>query len=161
MNFGQALDAARDGHCIRRHGWNNPERTVALRKLLEAKDCAVRARIYRDISAPAPETQGAGMMAPDYSKPSDRPPPVSEQDKASFDAHYLATFDESPGGARDFHEWATAHGFTEWQPTASGPLIETRNGPVLARPGDWIIKGVSGDFYPCSADVFAATYERV
>ena len=26
----------------------NPERTVALRKLLEAKDCAVRARLYRE-----------------------------------------------------------------------------------------------------------------
>lgn len=29
----------------------NPERTVALRKLLEAKDCAVRARIYVDVAA--------------------------------------------------------------------------------------------------------------
>lgn len=27
---------------------SNPERTVALRKLLEAKDCAVRAKLYRD-----------------------------------------------------------------------------------------------------------------
>lgn len=27
----------------------NPERTVALRKLLEAKDCAVRARLYREM----------------------------------------------------------------------------------------------------------------
>lgn len=27
---------------------SNPERTVALRKLLEAKDCAVRARLYQD-----------------------------------------------------------------------------------------------------------------
>lgn len=29
----------------------NPERTAALRKLLEAKDCAVRARLYRDETA--------------------------------------------------------------------------------------------------------------
>lgn len=29
----------------------NPERTVALRKLLEAKDCAVRARLYEDPQA--------------------------------------------------------------------------------------------------------------
>jgi hypothetical protein len=27
---------------------SNPERTVALRKLLEAKDCAVRARLYKE-----------------------------------------------------------------------------------------------------------------
>ncbi len=26
----------------------NPERTAALRKLLEAKDCAVRAKLYKD-----------------------------------------------------------------------------------------------------------------
>lgn len=30
---------------------SNPERTVALRKLLEAKDCAVRARLYKDPAA--------------------------------------------------------------------------------------------------------------
>lgn len=27
--------------------------------------------------------------------------------------------------------------------------------------GDWIIKGVQGEFYPCRNDVFAATYEEV
>lgn len=31
---------------------NNPERTAGLRKLLEARDCAVRAAIYRDPAAP-------------------------------------------------------------------------------------------------------------
>ena len=28
-----------------------------------------------------------------------------------------------------------------------------------ASPGDWIIKGVKGEFYPCKPDIFAATYE--
>ena len=28
-------------------------------------------------------------------------------------------------------------------------------------PGDWIIKGVQGEFYPCKPDIFAATYEPV
>ena len=28
-------------------------------------------------------------------------------------------------------------------------------------PGDWIIKGVKGEFYPCKSDIFAATYEKV
>lgn len=27
--------------------------------------------------------------------------------------------------------------------------------------GDWIIKGVQGEFYPCKSDVFAVTYEEV
>jgi hypothetical protein len=27
--------------------------------------------------------------------------------------------------------------------------------------GDWIIRGVQGEFYPCKPDIFAATYEPV
>ncbi len=39
--------------------------------------------------------------------------------------------------------------------------ICTLEGKMYARPGDYIIKGVNGDFYPCKPDVFAKTYERV
>jgi hypothetical protein len=35
----------------------------------------------------------------------------------------------------------------------------TNNGWVTVRPGDWIVRTVLGDFYPCSADVFAANHE--
>ena len=38
-------------------------------------------------------------------------------------------------------------------------LIETLEGNMLVRLGDWIIKGVKGEFYPCKADIFEATYE--
>jgi adenine deaminase len=31
----------------------------------------------------------------------------------------------------------------------------------VASAGDWIIKGVQGEFYPCKPDIFAATYEAV
>ena len=37
--------------------------------------------------------------------------------------------------------------------------IPTLEGDMLASPGDWIIKGVAGEFYPCKPDIFAATYE--
>ncbi len=30
---------------------------------------------------------------------------------------------------------------------------------MQAKPGDWIIRGVQGEFYPCKPDIFAATYE--
>lgn len=40
-------------------------------------------------------------------------------------------------------------------------LIETREGVMRADPGDWIIRGVQGEFYPCKPDIFAATYEPV
>ncbi len=37
--------------------------------------------------------------------------------------------------------------------------IVTLEGTMLAQPGDWIIKGVQGEFYPCKPDIFEQTYE--
>jgi len=39
--------------------------------------------------------------------------------------------------------------------------ISTLEGVLTASVGDWIIKGVKGEFYPCKPDVFDATYEAV
>ncbi len=39
--------------------------------------------------------------------------------------------------------------------------IKTLEGTMIAQPGDWIIKGVKGEFYPCKPDIFAATYDPV
>ena len=37
--------------------------------------------------------------------------------------------------------------------------IGTLEGEMCAGPGDWIIRGVKGEIYPCKPDIFAATYE--
>lgn len=37
--------------------------------------------------------------------------------------------------------------------------IETPEGIVSASIGDWIIRGVKGEYYPCKPDIFEATYE--
>lgn len=39
--------------------------------------------------------------------------------------------------------------------------IVTLEGVMTANKGDWIIKGVRGEYYPCKPDIFAATYELV
>ena len=39
--------------------------------------------------------------------------------------------------------------------------IPTLEGEVTADLGDWIIKGVAGEFYPCKPSIFEATYEPV
>lgn len=39
--------------------------------------------------------------------------------------------------------------------------IETLEGIMKASPGDWIIKGIKGEFYPCKPNIFEATYEPV
>lgn len=37
--------------------------------------------------------------------------------------------------------------------------IVTLEGEMRASPGDWIIKGIKGEFYPCRDDIFRMTYE--
>lgn len=37
--------------------------------------------------------------------------------------------------------------------------IATKEGAHWVTPGDWIIKGVQGEHYPCKPDIFVATYE--
>lgn len=39
--------------------------------------------------------------------------------------------------------------------------IPTLEGTMTAKAGDYIIKGVQGEFYPCKPDIFEATYEAV
>lgn len=39
--------------------------------------------------------------------------------------------------------------------------IPTLEGTMRAEPGDWIVRGVAGEFYPCRDDIFTATYEPV
>lgn len=47
-----------------------------------------------------------------------------------------------------------------WSDYGKGELaIETLEGTMRAFPGDYIIRGVKGEFYPCKPDIFAATYD--
>lgn len=40
-------------------------------------------------------------------------------------------------------------------------VIETLEGDMIANRGDWIIKGIKGELYPCKSDIFESTYEVV
>ena len=40
-------------------------------------------------------------------------------------------------------------------------MINTLEGLMMANVGDYIIKGVQGEFYPCKPDIFEQTYEEV
>ena len=44
---------------------------------------------------------------------------------------------------------------------SNGISIGTLEGTMLASSGDYIIKGVNGEFYPCKPDIFEKTYEAV
>lgn len=67
--------------------------------------------------------------------------------------------------ARAILEWAHRGGDPMMNAVirfASEPLhliVRTLEGELRAAPGDWIIRGVKGEFYPCKPDIFEATYE--
>lgn len=53
---------------------------------------------------------------------------------------------------------------TDAQFRVDGPYtfaIITLEGTMIASPGDWLIRGVKGEVYPCKPDIFAETYELV
>ena len=43
----------------------------------------------------------------------------------------------------------------------SSIVIPTLEGDMVAQKGDYIIKGVQGEFYPCKPEIFKETYEKV
>ncbi|WJR31881.1 hypothetical protein P3F83_15020 [Mycobacteroides immunogenum] len=61
--------------------------------------------------------------------------------------------------------WIGEHGGTAVRANrcnpASGILITTLEGEMLASPGDFVIRGVAGEFYPCKPGIFAQTYEQL
>lgn len=54
--------------------------------------------------------------------------------------------------------WDEAHYVNE-KFFPEGIHIKTLEGTMRADPGDWIIRGTRGEFYPCKPDVFAVKYE--
>lgn len=48
-----------------------------------------------------------------------------------------------------------------YRPSQKTLTIRTLEGEMTAVAGDWVIRGVKGEFYPCKPDIFEATYDRV
>lgn len=57
--------------------------------------------------------------------------------------------------------WCGGTGIKERNGRWVGILVTTLEGNHRADIGDWIIKGVKGEFYPCKPDIFEETYEPV
>jgi hypothetical protein len=58
---------------------------------------------------------------------------------------------------RDLRSWVGPDLTIE--PLSGTHHIHTLEGPLHVSPGDWIIRGVKGEFYPCKPDIFEKTYE--
>lgn len=70
--------------------------------------------------------------------------------------------------AEEVIAWRDSFGVPQdrlWVSTNDGALafltIPTLEGDHRADPGDWIIRGIKGEFYPCKPDIFYATYDPV
>ena len=72
-------------------------------------------------------------------------------------------FDGTAQATEAILRWAPQIGM-DYEPrdnTVQRLSIYTLEGVMHAVSGDWIIKGVAGEFYPCKPDIFEQTYERV
>jgi hypothetical protein len=51
--------------------------------------------------------------------------------------------------------------YDEFNGEIKAGLIDTMEGMMQASPGDFVIKGIKGEVYPCDGDIFRETYETV
>lgn len=49
----------------------------------------------------------------------------------------------------------------DFETTEPKLVIQTLEGPMNAKIGDYIIKGVHGEFYPCKEEIFHKTYDHI
>ncbi|WP_233152667.1 hypothetical protein [Mycobacterium sp. NS-7484] len=79
-------------------------------------------------------------------------------------------WDGTAEAAAPIIEWAHANNVTITYNCPDGDacrrdthvlLVCTLEGAMSALPGDWIVRGIKGEFYPVKPDIFAATYEPV
>lgn len=59
------------------------------------------------------------------------------------------------GECREFCNKLVVH------PDTTSLFIQTLEGKMECKVGDFLIKGVNGEFYPCKPDIFNKTYEKV
>lgn len=60
---------------------------------------------------------------------------------------------------QDIAQWSGGYEGTD--PDNPRVLIKTLEGTMEARPGWWVIRGLAGEFYPCSDEIFEQSYEVV
>lgn len=68
---------------------------------------------------------------------------------------------EGPGDTNRIVNWLSMHSgsIRGWTFVDDWIEIPTLEGAMKASSGDWIIRGIKGEFYPCKPDIFAVTYE--
>ena len=66
------------------------------------------------------------------------------------DASRIIDWVLSGGGTARYHDGA-----------ADCISVDTLDAVARVFPGDWMVRGIKGEFYPCKPDIFTVTYERI
>lgn len=77
--------------------------------------------------------------------------PFSDKPDWIYDAYGSGVISILPEGGTDYARWVI-------KTLEDGPNGEAKH---IADPGDWIIRGIKGELYPCKPDIFEQTYEKV
>lgn len=78
---------------------------------------------------------------------------TNHREMFDFLTDYQCTDQYMPAEGKNFY-------IDHWK-VPGGLVIKTLEGEHLASIGDYIIRGVHGEFYPCKQDIFKETYEEV
>lgn len=68
-------------------------------------------------------------------------------------------WDGSVESGGEIIQWILDEGGMAYDAPHGHLYIETLEGDMKASPGDFIIKGIAGEFYPCKPDIFFRSYE--
>ena len=88
---------------------------------------------------------------------------VKKYRKKPVEIEAMRLTDENVGAVAEWCGGKAAPSLVPWVGRGLKEVLNifTLEGKMQADYGDYIIKGVQGEFYPCKPDIFAATYEEV
>lgn len=117
---------------------------------------------------PATEDSSAGDLAEVQAEPvawpkgvaqfTKKPVTINAIQRDGKNLYEVISFTQGPPDTRSERAQMAWHDYASLV-DRDGLQIHTLEGKMLANVGDWIIRGVKGEHYPCKPDIFAATYE--
>lgn len=124
---------------------------------LRACSRAARYRAERDVyRARAEEAERKVLEGGNMAKQYRKRPVVVEAFRLGYDDVPDWFMDEVSRGGSVLYRYTTEDGIEKTE-----AAIKTLEGTMLADHGDYVIKGIQGECYPCKPDIFEATYEEV
>ena len=108
----------------------------------------------------APQAPAAPSAVEGVAQFRKRPVTISAIQWTGKNLREVITFTDGPPETRGTHAGMDWEAYTDLV-ERDGLMIYTLEGKMHASVGDWIIRGVKGEHYPCKPDIFAETYEPV